>query len=323
MFPSLVVSSSSKWLTWCADASKVKGSDWDGFPGSHQVQIPQKPLRILKFIKGHQIRQRGAMTPVMFLFSTHVHTSWVRIHPSSTLQVKMFMFRQDVHGSCPSSEASTTVLKNSNLITWHTTLTWHHDSVSRSQSKLDTTRFSHATTRLQVSQQNHFGPQFESSVEEFDPSKCRFIRLLPCRAVWKPYAIRFFHSRRIPRTQKMIRVNLIHKTVFEVVPTWDIPTTEIFRHMMIHLGKHDKTQRQQKTNQNCSPQSVDPTESSLHFQVQKWLTWLMAQLVQGSGTVLARLPPPIHHSHVAAWAQWLTLTQSDHSHSVKRPCPPT
>ena len=91
----------------------------------------------------------------------------------------------------------------------------------------------------------------------------------------------------------------------QVVPTWDIPTTKILWNRMIHFGEHPSPQVSEKIRHK----SVSPTESSLHFKVQRFVSWLLAQLVQGSARFLASYLPLIHHSHVAAWAKWLTLTQ--------------
>ena len=173
---------------------------------------------------------------------------------------------------------------------------------------MDTAGFGHTTTCLQVSQKNHFGPHFGSSVEKFGPPRCQFVRLFSHRAIRKPDAIRFFHSRSIPRTQKMIRKNLINKTMFEIVPSRDIPTTEIFRHMMIHLGKHGKnwkgTSEPKQFATVCWSNRVQFT-----LPGSKGFTCLMTQLVQGSGTGVGKATlPPIHHCHVAACAKWLTLT---------------
>ena len=44
----------------------------------------------------------------------------------------------------------------------------------------------------------------------------------------------------------MIRVNSIHKTVLQIVPTRDVPTAKILRDRVIHFREHDEPQSNRK-----------------------------------------------------------------------------
>ena len=104
----------------------------------------------------------------------------------------------------------------------------------------------------------------------------------------------FFHSSRIPRTNEMVRKNSIHKTLFQVVPTWDIPTTKIFWNRVVHFGEHQSPQVSEKTRHK----SVSPTESGLHFKVQKVCFLVIGSIGSGFGAVFGKLPPPfVHERH--------------------------
>ena len=68
---------------------------------------------------------------------------------------------------------------------------------------------------------------------------------------------------------KMIRVDSIHKTLLQFLPTWDVPTAKILRNRMIHFREHDKPNRNQDrwSPQVCLRRS---TESGLVHSSKVW-----------------------------------------------------
>ena len=226
------------------------------------------------------------------------------------------MFRQNVHGSCPSFETSTTVLKNTSLISWHATLTWHHDCISIRQSKLGEPGISFTSTSQHVPQQNNFGSYFEGTIQDLNPSNSCLVRLFPRRAIREPNEKRLFHSRRLTRTHKMIRVDSIHKTLLQFLPTWDVPTAKILRNRMIHFREHDKPNRNQDrwSPQVCLRRS---TESGSVHSSKVWFR-VIGSIGSGKGRVVGKAIPPL--STTATWRlepSGFTFTESRHSHSVK------
>ena len=174
---------------------------------------------------------------------------------------------------------------------------------------------SFTSTSQHVPQQNNFGSYFEGTIQDLNPSNSCLVRLFPCRAIGEPNEKRLFLSGRLTRTHKMIRVDSIHKTLLQFLPTWDVPTAKILRNRMIHFREHDKPNRNQDrwSPQVCLRRS---TESGSVHSSKVWFR-VIGSIGSGKGRVVGKAIPPL--STTATWRlepSGFTFTESRHSHSV-------